>query len=75
MAKPGSPSDDDDSKFRDEFDEVLSRASPNPERIGCPSRETLIALARREQPIGDPAYEHLLRCSLCYRDFKALGRG
>lgn len=75
MAQPGSPSDDDDANFRDDIDEVLSRANPNPERIGCLSRETLVELSRREQPIGDPAYEHLLRCSPCYRDFKALGRG
>lgn len=72
MAQPGSPSDDDDGSFRDDIDEVLSRANPNPERIGCPSRETLIGLARRERQIGDPVYEHLLSCSPCYRDFAAL---
>jgi hypothetical protein len=32
----------------------------------------LIALSRRERPIGDPAYEHLLKCSPCYREFRAL---
>jgi len=75
MAQPGSPSDDDDGKFENEIDEVLSRANPNPERIGCPSRETLIGLARREQPINDPAYEHLLKCSPCYRQFTTLREG
>lgn len=72
MAQPGSPSDDDDANFRDDIDEVLSRANPNPERIGCPSRETLIGLARCERQIGDPAYEHLLKCSACYREYKML---
>lgn len=72
MAHPGSPSDDDDANFRDDIDEVLSRANPNPERIGCPSRETLIELSRRALPLGDPAYEHLLNCSPCYRDCTAL---
>lgn len=72
MAQPGSPSDDDDGKFGDDIDEVLSRANPNPERIGCPSRETLIELARRTRLLGDPAYEHLLKCSPCYREFKVL---
>lgn len=72
MAQPGSPSDDDDGNFRDDIDEVLSRANPNPERVGCPSRDTLVALARRSQPLGDPAYEHLLKCSPCYLEFKAL---
>ena len=72
MAQPGPLSDDDNGKFEDDLDEVLSRANPNPERIGCPSHETLVALARREQPIGDPAYEHLLKCSPCYREFRVL---
>ena len=72
MAQPGSPSDDDDANFRDDIDEVLSQANPNPERVGCPSHETLIQLARRALPLGDPAYEHLLKCSPCYRQFHAL---
>ena len=74
MAQPGSPSDDDDANFRDDIDEVLSRTSPNPERIGCPPLETLIELARRALPLGDPAYEHILKCSPCYRQFKALSK-
>ena len=72
MGQPGSPSDDDDGKFEDDIDEVLSQANPNPERIGCLSQEALIELSRRELPLGDPAYEHLLKCSPCYREFKAL---
>lgn len=71
MAQPGPPSDDDDANFRDDIDEVLSRANPNPERVGCPSREALLELSRRERPLGDPAYEHLLKCSPCYREFRA----
>ncbi len=71
MAQPGPPSDDDDGKFKDDIDEVLSRANPNPDRVGCLSRETLVELARCAQPIGDPAYEHLLKCSPCYREFRA----
>lgn len=72
MAQTEQPPDDDDVRFRDEIDEVLSRANPNPERMGCLSRETLIGLARRAQPLGDPAYEHLVRCSPCYRKFRSL---
>ena len=72
MAQPGSPNDDDDANFRDDIDEVLSRANPNPERIGCLSRETLVGLSRRELSLGDPAYEHLLKCSPCYRLFRSL---
>jgi hypothetical protein len=72
MAQPGQPPDDGDVRFGDDIDEVLSRANPNQERVGCPPRDTLIGLARRAQPLGDPAYEHLVKCSPCYREFRAL---
>lgn len=72
MAQPGQPPHDGDVQFGDDIDEVLSRANPNPERVGCPLRDTLIGLARRAQPLGDPAYEHLVKCSPCYREFRAL---
>lgn len=64
--------DHDDLPVRDEIDEVLSRANPNPNRAGCPPRDALIALVRRAQPITDAAYEHLVKCSPCYREFRAL---
>ena len=72
MARQSQAVHDVDVTLGDDIDEVLSWANPNPERVGCPSRETLIALASREQPLGDPTYEHLLKCSPCYRDFTAL---
>ena len=55
---------------RDEIDELFGRANPNPDRIGCLPREVLIALARRERPIGDPAYQHLIKCSPCYLEVR-----
>jgi hypothetical protein len=55
-----------------EIDEVFAGANPNPERIGCPSREVLVALARRERPIDDPAYDHLSECSPCYREVRGM---
>jgi hypothetical protein len=74
MAQPGQPPDNE-VRSGDDIDEVLSRANPNPERIGCPPRETLIALAARSLALGDPAYEHLSKCSPCYREFRALQEG
>ena len=59
-------------KQPDEIDEVFGRAHPNPDRIGCPPREVLLALARRERPMGDPAYGHLAECSPCYLEARAL---
>jgi hypothetical protein len=54
------------------MDLLLGRAHPNPTREGCPSRELLVSLSRRELPIGDPAYDHLSKCSPCYQEFRAL---
>jgi hypothetical protein len=58
----------------DELDEVFGRANPNPGRLGCPPREVLSALARKQRPIEDPAYLHLARCSECYVEARALQR-
>lgn len=61
-----------DAEFQDDLDEVLGTANPNPSRAGCLSPTVLSELAARNQPLGDPAYEHLLTCSECYREFRAL---
>lgn len=58
--------------FGEPLDEALRVANPNPTRQGCPSRDILVALSRRERPIGDPAYEHLLDCSPCYSEVRDL---
>jgi hypothetical protein len=55
-----------------EFDELFGRGYPNPDRVGCPSRTDLIALARRHRPIGDPAYDHIKECSPCYLEGRAI---
>jgi hypothetical protein len=72
MANTPQSAENDDLQFKHDIDEVFSRANPNPDRIGCPPRDTLVRLARRQQPIGDPAYEHLAKCSPCYREFRSL---
>jgi hypothetical protein len=58
--------------YPNEIDVVFGLANPNPDRVGCPSRDALVALSRRERPIGDPAYDHLIRCSPCYLDVREL---
>src|SRR5688572_30092990 len=55
-----------------EIDRLFEGANPNPDRRDCPSAEVIRSLARKQAPIGDPAYEHLTRCSPCYRDFREL---
>jgi hypothetical protein len=55
-----------------EFDRLFGRGYPNPDRVGCPSRTDLIALARRQRPLGDPAYDHIKECSPCYLEGRAI---
>lgn len=56
----------------DEIDRLLAHANPNPRRVGCLSRDVLVSLAARQQPLNAPGYEHLLECSECYREFRVL---
>lgn len=73
MARPNPP-DLAALGFGDELDEVFRGANPNPTRQGCPSHDVLVALSRRERPIEDPAYEHLLDCSPCYVEVRDMQR-
>jgi hypothetical protein len=75
MTNDGQRSDPLRFQIENEMDLLLGRAHPNPAREGCPSREMLVSLSRRELPIGDPAYEHLSKCSPCYQEFRALQQG
>jgi len=56
----------------DELDYLFANASPNPNREGCPSRDALVRVSRRERPMGDPAYMHIVRCSPCFQEMRAL---
>ena len=64
----------DPSRFRieTEMDLLFGRAHPNPNREGCPPAEMLMRLARRELPIGDPAYDHFAKCSPCYVELRTI---
>jgi hypothetical protein len=66
--RSGSP----EFNAENEIDVVLGGAFPNPTREGCPPQEVIEALARRELPVGDPIWQHVLKCSPCYRDVRAL---
>ena len=70
MANPNHLHERTEFSPKDGVDDLLGHGSPNPLRIGCPERDVLIALARRERTINDPAYEHLASCSPCYREFR-----
>ena len=64
------------SKLSDDeaLERLYERANPNPGRVGCPPRDTLLALAKRQRPVGDPLYDHLTECSPCFVEVRALQR-
>ena len=72
MTNVGPRSDPLRFHIDNEMDLLLGRAHPNPTREGCPPRDLLVSLSRRELPIGDPAYEHFSKCSPCYQELRAL---
>src|SRR5688572_449771 len=72
MTNDGQRSDPLRFQIENEMDLLLGRAHPNPAREGCPPRDLLVSLSRRELPIGDPAYEHFSKCSPCYQELRAL---
>ena len=56
----------------DELDYLFANASPNPNREGCPPRDELVRVSRHEKPMGDPVYLHIVRCSPCFQEMRAL---
>ena len=72
MTYGGQRPDPSGFRIENEMDLLFGRAHPNPTREGCPSAELLMRLARRELPIGDPAYDHIGKCSPCYQELRVL---
>jgi hypothetical protein len=72
MTNGGQRPDPTDFRIENEMDLLFGRAHPNPTREGCPPPELLRRLARRELPIGDPAYDHFAKCSPCYKELRTL---
>jgi hypothetical protein len=52
----------------------LQNEFPNPERVGCPGREVVAAIAAHRMPLSqaESYLDHLTSCSACYRDFLQL---
>lgn len=74
MPNEGHPFGPSTPDSNDEIDELFAVANPNPNRVGCPSRDVLESLANRNAPIDAPGYEHLRQCSPCYQEFRRLQR-
>ena len=52
--------------------EAALRQFPNPNRIGCPDSETIIAIAAKSVPFDHPAMVHIAQCSECLQDIARL---
>jgi hypothetical protein len=79
QARPGSPEQyrlQEMLELSDDalLDTIYSSAEPNPDRIGCPSREALRALAMRARPLSDPLWDHVMECAPCRIDVREMGR-
>src|SRR5688572_805209 len=72
MTNGGQRPDPSGFRIENEMDLLFGRAHPNPTREGCPPPELLKRLARRELPIGDPAYDHFAKCSPCYQELRTI---
>ena len=56
----------------DVIEKFFLKANPNPERIGCPGRDTLKAIAENTLSVQHPARLHLASCSPCFQEFQQL---
>lgn len=56
---------------RELCDSYLAAIYPNPERLGCPSHETLVGLAIRDDQT-EPEWDHILECFPCILDVRRI---
>ena len=51
------------------IEQVAAHGYPNPLRVDCPSKATIERFASNPKafPIKDPLFDHLARCSPCFR--------
>ena len=63
--------EDFEEKLRRDLELGFSEAFPNPNRIGCPPKASLKALARNRQSVDEAVRKHVTECSPCFREFLA----
>ena len=68
--------DENDTLLFEKLQEHVLEHYPNPDRVGCLDRSTLIAFveAPGKLDLEDPKYLHVFRCSECTRDLMELRR-
>jgi hypothetical protein len=66
---------DSETELLDVFDRVVHEDFPNPQRLACPGRETLLKLA--QQPAHTELAHllaHIRQCAPCFDELKELRR-
>jgi len=64
-----------ETELIDSFETIVHRDFPNPGRIGCPGRDSLIDLAARLADAQSPTVlAHIRQCAPCFDELKELRR-
>ena len=75
--RAGLPKDLDpgEAELLEAFDRWIHEQHPNPERIGCPERETLVALVLAKTKFEDEyTLEHIGQCGACLDELLEIKR-
>jgi hypothetical protein len=67
--------DPGEAELLEEFDRWIHEHNPNPERIGCPERETLVALVLAKSKFEDEyTLDHIGECGACLDELLRIKR-
>jgi hypothetical protein len=65
-----------EAELIDALETIVHRDFPNPQRIGCPERDSLVGLAEcRTGPQSALALAHIRRCAPCFDEVRELRKG
>ena len=62
----------EEAKAEAAFEAAYLYEFPNPNRVGCPGGEVLRGLVTKELGISHPARVHIMQCSPCFQEFRAI---
>lgn len=64
-----------ETELIDAFETIVHRDFPNPQRLGCPGRDSLVGLAEcRTDAQSALALAHIRRCAPCFDELRKLRR-
>lgn len=64
-----------ETELIDALETVVHRDFPNPQRVGCPGRDSLVGLAACQKDAQSAlTLAHIQRCAACFDELKELRR-